>query len=110
MKVVQSTDNLRRVEEGGGVVEPAGAPEVTEQLPAADVGEKHVEEALVLGAPAQVHKEWVIDFLQRKNPMTNVEFKHLEFWSALRRDASVTEVTTKSYISIERMKRFKSSL
>jgi protein kinase X len=32
VKVVQSADNLRRVKEGGGVVEPAGAPEVTEQL------------------------------------------------------------------------------
>ena len=110
MKVVKGADNLRRVEEGGGVVEPAGAPEVTEQLPAADVGEQHVEEALVLGAPAQVHKERVVDFLWEKNSVTNVEFEHLEFWSALRRDVSVTEVTTKSYISIERMKRFKSSL
>ena len=75
MKVVESADNLRRVEEGGGVVEPAGAPQVAEQLTAADVGEQHVEEALVLGAPAQVNEERMIDFLrQRKNLMTNVEF------------------------------------
>ena len=72
MKVVQRADDLRRVEEGGGVVKPAGASQVTEQLPPAHVGEQHVEEALVLGAPAQVHQERVIDFLRRKNPMTNV--------------------------------------
>ena len=75
MKVVQRADDLRRVEEGGGVVEPAGAPQVAEQLAAADVGEQHVEEALVLGAPAQVNEERVVDFLRkRKNLMTNVEF------------------------------------
>ena len=75
MKVVESADNLRRVEEGGGVVEPAGAPQVAEQLAAADIREQHVEEALVLGAPAQVNEERMIDFLrQRKNLMTNVEF------------------------------------
>ena len=75
MKVVQRADDLRRVEEGRGVVEPAGAPQVAEQLAAADVGEQHVEEALVLGAPAQVNEERVIDFLRkRKNLMTNVEF------------------------------------
>ena len=64
MKVVEGADDLRGVEEGGGVVEPAGAPEVAEELPAADVGEQHVEEALVLGAPAQVHQEGVVDLLQ----------------------------------------------
>ena len=75
MKVVEGADDLRGVEEGGGVVEPAGAPEVAEELPAADVGEQHVEEALVLGAPAQVNEERVIDFLRkRKNLRTNVEF------------------------------------
>lgn len=84
MKVVKSADNLRRVEEGCGVVEPAGAPEVAEQLPAADVGKQHVEEALVLGAPAQVHKERVVDFLWEKKSVTNVEFEHLEFWSAIK--------------------------
>ena len=73
MKIVQSTDNLRRVEEGGGVVEPAGAPQVAEQLAAADVGEQHVEEALVLGAPAQVNEERMVDFLREKNPMTNIK-------------------------------------
>ena len=75
MKVVQRADDLRRVEEGGCVVEPAGAPQVAEQLAAADVGEQHVEEALVLGAPAKVNEERVIDFLRKKkNLMTNVEF------------------------------------
>ena len=64
MKIIQSTHNLRRVEEGGGVVEPARTPQVAEQLPAADVGEQHVKEALVLGAPAQVHQERVIYFLK----------------------------------------------
>ena len=75
MKVVQSTDNLCWVEEGGGVVEPARTPQIAEQLPAADVGEQHVEEALVLGAPAQVNEERMIDFLRKKkNLMTNEEF------------------------------------
>ena len=63
MEVIQSTDDLRRVEEGGGVVEPPGAPQVAEQLPARHVGEQHVEEALVFGAPREVHQEWMIDFL-----------------------------------------------
>ena len=80
MKVVQRADDLRRVEEGRGVVEPAGAPQVAEQLAAADVGEQHVEEALVLGAPAQVNEERVIDFLRKKkNLMTNVKiFRNAE--------------------------------
>ena len=29
-----------------------------------DVGEKHVEEALVLAAPGEVHQEGVVDLLQ----------------------------------------------
>ena len=73
MKVVQGADDLRGVEEGGGVVEPAGAPEVAEELPAANVGEQHVEEALVLGAPAEIHQERVVDFLRGKHLMRNVE-------------------------------------
>ena len=72
MKVVEGADDLRGVEEGGGVVEPAGAPEVAEELPAADVGEQHVEEALVLGAPAEIHQERVVDFLRGKHLMRNV--------------------------------------
>ena len=73
MKVVEGADDLRGVEEGGGVVEPAGAPEVAEELPAADVGEQHVEEALVLGAPAEIHQERVVDFLRDRYLMRNVE-------------------------------------
>ena len=63
MEIIQSTHDLRRVEEGGGVAEPPGAPQVAEQLPAGNVGEQHVEEALVFGAPREVHQEWMIDFL-----------------------------------------------
>ena len=63
MEVIQSTDDLGRVEEGGGVVEPPGAPQVAEQLPAGHVGEQHVEEALVFGAPREVNQEWMIYFL-----------------------------------------------
>ena len=73
MQIVKSTDDLRRVEEGGGVVEPPGAPEVAEELPATDVGEQHVEEALVLGAPAEIHQERVVDFLRDRYLMRNVE-------------------------------------
>ena len=63
MEIIKSTDDLRRVEEGGGVVEPPGAPEVGEELPTGHVREQHVEEALVFGAPREVHQEWMIDFL-----------------------------------------------
>ena len=63
MEIIKSTDDLRRVEEGGGVVEPPSAPQVAEQLPASHVGEQHVEEALVFGAPREIHQEWMIDFL-----------------------------------------------
>ena len=63
MEIIKSADDLRRVEEGGGVVEPPGAPQVAEQLPTRHVGEQHVEEALVFGAPREVHQEWMIDFL-----------------------------------------------
>ena len=63
MEVIQSTDDLSRVEEGGGVVEPPGAPQVAEQLPACHVREQHVEEALVFRAPCEVDQEWMVDLL-----------------------------------------------
>ena len=58
------THDLRRVEECCGVVESSGAAKVTEQLSSADVGEQHVEKALVLGTPAQIHQEGMIDLLE----------------------------------------------
>ena len=67
MEIVQGTDDLCRVEEGGGVVEPPGAPEVREELAPGHVGEQHVEEALVFGAPREVHQEWMIDLLVTVN-------------------------------------------
>ena len=67
MEIVQGTDDLCRVEEGGGVVEPPGAPEVGEELPPGHVREQHVEEALVFGAPREVHQEWMIDLLVTVN-------------------------------------------
>lgn len=67
VEVVQRRHDLRGVEEGGGVVEPAGAAQVAEQLAPAHVGEQHVEEALVLGAPAQVHQEGVVDLLEYRS-------------------------------------------
>ena len=65
MEIIQGAHNFGRVEEGGGIVEAPGAPKVAEQLPAADVGEQHVEEALVLGAPAQVDQERVVYLLKK---------------------------------------------
>ena len=67
MKIVQSAHNFCRVEKRRGVVETTGTAEITEQLPTADVGEQHVEEALVLGAPAQVHQERMVNFLKLKS-------------------------------------------
>ena len=64
VEVVQGGHNLCRVEEGGGVAELAGAPQVGEELPATDVGEEHVEQRLVLVHPAQAHDEGVADLLQ----------------------------------------------
>ena len=67
MEIVQGADDLCWVEEGGGGVEPAGTAEVGEQLPPGHVGEQHVEEALVFGAPREVHQEWMIDLLVTVN-------------------------------------------
>ena len=63
MEIVQGTDDLRRVEEGGGVVEPAGTPQVGEELAPGHVREQHVEEALVFRAPCEVDQEWMVDLL-----------------------------------------------
>ena len=64
MEILQGGDNLRGVEEGGGVAELAGAPQVGEELAPADVGEQHVQAALVLVHPAQAHDEGMLDLLQ----------------------------------------------
>ena len=64
VEIVQSTHDLRRVEECCGVVESSSAAKVTEQLSSADVGKQHVEKALVLGTPAQIHQEGMIDLLE----------------------------------------------
>ena len=44
-------------------VEP---PQVGKELAAANIGEEHVEEALVLAAPGEVNQEWVVDFLKER--------------------------------------------
>ena len=44
-------------------VEP---PQVGKELAAANIGEEHVEEALVLAAPGEVDQEWVVDFLKER--------------------------------------------
>ena len=40
--------------------------QVGEELAATDVGEEHVEEALVLAAPGEVDQERMVDFLKEK--------------------------------------------
>ena len=40
--------------------------QVGEELAATDVGEEHVEEALVFAAPGEVHQERVVDFLKEE--------------------------------------------
>jgi hypothetical protein len=64
VEVVQRRHNLSRVEEGGGVAELARPPQVREELTAADVGEQHVEAALVLVCPAKAHDKGMADLLQ----------------------------------------------
>ena len=59
MEVLQSGDDLRRVELGRAGYELAGLSEVTEELPATDVGEQHVETVRVLVAPHQRDNEGV---------------------------------------------------
>ena len=61
MKVLQSGDNLRGVELSCAGAELSGLSEVTEQLPATDVGEEHVETVGVLVAPHQGHDEGMSD-------------------------------------------------
>ena len=46
--------------------------QVGEELAATDVGEEHVEEALVLAAPGQVDQERMIDLLMMREMMTEI--------------------------------------
>ena len=39
--------------------------QVGEELAATDIGEEHIEEALVFAAPGEVDQEWVVDFLKK---------------------------------------------
>ena len=57
MKVLQGGDDLRGVELCRAGYELAGLSEVTEELPATDVGEQHVETVRVLVAPHQRDNE-----------------------------------------------------
>ena len=57
MKVLQSGDNLRGVELSRAGAELPRLSEVTEELPATDVGEEHVETVGVLVAPQQRDNE-----------------------------------------------------
>ena len=77
MKVIQSTDNFSRIEESGCVVESSCTPKIAEQLPSTDIGEQHVKEALILGTPAQVHKERMVDLLG--NRKENLVWEHFKF-------------------------------
>ena len=61
MKVLQSGDNLRGVELSRTGAELPGLSEVTEELPATDVGEEHVETVGVLVAPHKGHDEGMSD-------------------------------------------------
>ena len=57
MEVLQGRDDLGCVELRRAGAELAGLPEVTEELPATDVGEQHVETVRVLVAPNQRDNE-----------------------------------------------------
>ena len=61
MEVLQGGDDLGGVELGRAGDELAGLSEVTEELPATDVGEQHVETVGVLVAPHQGDYEGVAD-------------------------------------------------
>merc|ERR1719192_2363366 len=72
VEIVKSRDNLGRVEEGGCRVEPTSTSQVGEELAATDVGEEHVEEALVFAAPGQVDQEGMIDLLEDVFPILDM--------------------------------------
>ena len=73
MKVLQSGDDLRGVELCRAGYELAGLSEVTEELPATDVGEQHVETVGVLVAPHQGDYEGVANLSAGHNIRINIQ-------------------------------------
>ena len=67
MEVLQGRDDLGCVELRRAGAELAGLPEVTEELPATDVGEQHVQTVRVLVAPHQRHNEGMTHLSSGKN-------------------------------------------